>query len=702
MSGDKSAYVSAEYFTATELLYERVIIKLFQQYDLPIQITDPIRHAIRSKLWRMGKALSKLGGIQRKKLLARWKDGPDSTWKFEVLETEVNLQVLKRKRNAETQLNTELTKRRRLEKEVKKLEKTTKEQSKAIAQLRTGHSSNMRGLSLKSWPQCSRQQQYNRQQRLAAKVQGALSFCEDEGFEPRFVELKNKDTYKCDILDVTNGTYSGKENISPTPVSPQSALFIKDRYCISNEAFHELSVVSNLPSSNRVKKLAYEMNSKFEICETPSGTVGVQQSLQSRLIFCISQLAKQYKASDKLLPETIRIKLTGDGTQIARGFTVVNFAFTLLDDRDCCSAKGNHTIAILKVSENYNDLATALKDVIEEASNLNSVSVDGNIYHLQYFLGGDWKFLALVCGLESATSNHACIWCKCPKDKRWDMSMTWSLLDQEKGARTIAEINEKAKLAKSNKNRFNCCNSPLFSFIPLHQVVIDSLHLFLRIADVLINLLIRDLRTLDATNQNKRNLDAYVDVLNNCKIRFRWFTDKETKKLTWRDLTGPEKMRLFNGINIPAAFPDLQSKETLQKLWNDFFKLMASLGHSSCHNAVDFEQSAKAWVKLFTSVYQSKDVTPYMHAFAMHVHQFLSLHGNIVTFSQQGLEKLNDITTIHYHSTNHRESEALKQLLEKRNRIEELEYGYQRSKQVQKCSFCKSAGHNKRTCPTIH
>ncbi len=143
------------------------------------------------------------------------------------------------------------------------------------------------------------------------------------------------------------------------------------------------------------------------------------------------------------------------------------------------------------------------------------------------------------------------------------MRMTWSLLDQEKGARTIAAINEKAKLAKSNKNRFNCCNSPLFSFIPLHQVVIDSFHLFLRIADVLINLLIRDLRTLDAINQNKRNLDAYVDVLNNCKIRFRWFTDKEIKKLTWRDLTGPEKMRLFNGINIPAAFPDLQNKEAL-------------------------------------------------------------------------------------------------------------------------------------------
>ena len=116
MSGDQSAYVSAEKFTTTELFYERVVTKLFKQYDLPIQITDPIRHAIRSKLCRMGKALSKLGGSRRKELLARWKDGPDSVWKFEVIETEVKLQLLKRKRSAETQLETERTKIRKLEK----------------------------------------------------------------------------------------------------------------------------------------------------------------------------------------------------------------------------------------------------------------------------------------------------------------------------------------------------------------------------------------------------------------------------------------------------------------------------------------------------------------------------------------------------------------------------------------------------------
>lgn len=72
-----------------------------------------------------------------------------------------------------------------------------------------------------------------------------------------------------------------------------------------------------------------------------------------------------------------------------------------------------------------------------------------------------------------------------------------------------------------------------------------------------------------------------------------------------------------------------------------------------------------------------------MHAFAQHVPEFLHLYGNIVIFNQQGLERLNDITTKHYQrATKHQDYEALKQVLEKRNRIEFLEDGgYQRTKE---------------------
>ena len=99
-------------------------------------------------------------------------------------------------------------------------------------------------------------------------------------------------------------------------------------------------------------------------------------------------------------------------------------------------------------------------------------------------------------------------------------------------------------------------------------------------------------------------------------------------------------------------------------------------------------------------MYQSKDVTQYIHCFGMHVSQLIELYRNIVTFTQRGLEKLNDTTTIYFqHSSNHREHQALKQILEKRNCIEELELtGHKRTTRNLKCSVCGQIGHNKRTC----
>ena len=90
------------------------------------------------------------------------------------------------------------------------------------------------------------------------------------------------------------------------------------------------------------------------------------------------------------------------------------------------------------------------------------------------------------------------------------MKIEWSLTDQSKGAWTIEEIKEKSKLGKRNKSRFNCCQAPLFPFIPIDHVVIDTLHLFLRISDNLIDLLICDLRIQDSMKKNadKTNLQV--------------------------------------------------------------------------------------------------------------------------------------------------------------------------------------------------
>ena len=74
-------------------------------------------------------------------------------------------------------------------------------------------------------------------------------------------------------------------------------------------------------------------------------------------------MAKNLKKDGKTLPDTIRIKLTGDGTQIGKDLNIVNFAFTIIGEEEITmSIKGNHCIAILKVSDSdYDQLLCGLK-----------------------------------------------------------------------------------------------------------------------------------------------------------------------------------------------------------------------------------------------------------------------------------------------------------------------------------------------------
>ena len=50
------------------------------------------------------------------------------------------------------------------------------------------------------------------------------------------------------------------------------------------------------------------------------------------------------------------------------------------------------------------------------------------------------------------------------------------------------------------------------------------------------------------------------------KVAFRFFVDKDAKKLKWRDLTGPDKLKVFNSINIPDLFPNVPSCHVRQTL----------------------------------------------------------------------------------------------------------------------------------------
>ena len=81
-------------------------------------------------------------------------------------------------------------------------------------------------------------------------------------------------------------------------------------------------------------------------------------------------------------------------------------------------------------------------------------------------------------------------------------------------------------------------------------------------------------------------------------VRFHliFYICKESRSLKWRDLTGPEKYKVFSNINIPELFPNLSNASTVQEIWDLFMKLNKVI-HSQVISNVKvetFKQDAKA------------------------------------------------------------------------------------------------------------
>ena len=62
-------------------------------------------------------------------------------------------------------------------------------------------------------------------------------------------------------------------------------------------------------------------------------------------------------------------------------------------------------------------------------------------------MGGNWKFLVIVTGVDSAKAEFACMWCKCPKSQRHNIDKVIS--DVSHGPRTIEE---NCTLSKKHKS----------------------------------------------------------------------------------------------------------------------------------------------------------------------------------------------------------------------------------------------------------
>ena len=260
---------------------------------------------------------------------------------------------------------------------------------------------------------------------------------------------------------------------------------------------------------------------------------------------------------------------------------------------------------------------------------------------------------------------------------------------------------------KSRLKFFACVNQPMFP-IDYSNVVMDTLHLYLRISDQLIRKLILELKTQDniiknskTNDKQQQNLAKFELFITGIGIKWTCFTDK-TGLLEYRDFTGPEHKTIQSHINLKNLMPWHKKLSDIEKLWHDFPKLMEQMKQDLDVNGIlKFQNEAKAWVKLYSTVYQKRDITYYMHVMVKHVAAVLTNHGSLNRLSQQSFEKLNDqITKSYFRGSNHKMSnlQALEQIIQKANRIVYLYPSCHRKSNTAHCTKCGNEGHYKPSC----
>jgi len=381
---------STQNFSPKQLAIERVIFKSFSHYRCDAIITDRMRAMFTSKLWRMGKAVRHGGNTKILHTKERWKQ---TRWKIEFTNEELVPYNISNKKQPRYVVTSAFKRQSVLEKSLKDATKKLKEVTNQLEVVEKSHKrlsetlvdsvTKKRAPKRKAWSNCTVQHQRKKKRHLETDVKSALSFTEGEGFQPLCVELLNRDTQEIFSLPVCHHQPAA-DNASSTV---DKVLYVKERFNVSNQCYHELSMITDLPTSYSITKAAKSLDKQCILQNTPGK--GIQQSITERL----SKRIRHLLQVNPSYPHTnLRVKITGDGTRVSKSVHLVVIAISLLDidlTENPLSPRGCHTIALLNTTEAYDSLREALADIATELKYLQSITVDSRSFTLQFFFG--WR-----------------------------------------------------------------------------------------------------------------------------------------------------------------------------------------------------------------------------------------------------------------------------------------------------------------------
>ena len=190
----------------------------------------------------------------------------------------------------------------------------------------------------------------------------------------------------------------------------EQILFLLDKFYVSDEFYHELTVVyEDIPRSYLIKQLKSDLNKVSHIESVPGMYPGAQCHFEELLT---QHVRDHLSANPEHNPnDAIKTKVSMDGARMSRTTNFLILSFCLLQNEDnAMSSKGNRTVAVVNGSESYDTVRDSLKKPLEEINKLiaqKSIEVDGKNYALDFFLGGDYKILLIVMGLSMSLVQNS-------------------------------------------------------------------------------------------------------------------------------------------------------------------------------------------------------------------------------------------------------------------------------------------------------
>ena len=225
--------------------------------------------------------------------------------------------------------------------------------------------------------------------------------------------------------------------------------------------------------------------------------------------------------------------------------------------------------------------------------------------------------------------------------------------------RTMAHIKSMLPLKK-----FSVINKPLFN-IELDHVILDELHLMMRVTDRLTENLIFEVMERDSQADISKgrgekkgvHLDTLVNSIKGIGISFSIWEKKNADgkgsgSFEWTSLIGSDK-KLMELLPAQLEGKDIlfpETKDTVIQLWSDLHDLYKTIRdyNTNAEQYLHVSQRGKNFTNLFCSLadkrikYGKDRVTPYMHTLPYHVPLIIHRFSTMKQFTGQGVEKNND------------------------------------------------------------